>query len=116
MNSLTDYIRAKQIDSYQKLRVLLLMHQRPHLKATVLDLATHLHLNDTVLLEKIIADLQQVGLIDCSYTLQTEPETQTWLPHLAAAFEHPLTRQTIIDQIRAKGFSVNGPSLSVGAP
>lgn len=97
------YIRAKNIDSFQKLRLLLYLYQHPQLKGTSQDLANRLHLADIPLIEKIIADLCQAGLIDCvenSYKLPDEPEVRVQLQHLACAFEHPLTRQELLKQVK----------------
>ena len=97
------YIRAKNIDSFQKLRLLLYLYQHPHLKGTSQDLANRLHLGDILLIEKIIADLQQAGLIDRVenyYKLPDEPEVRLHLQHLAQAFEHPLTRQELLRQVK----------------
>jgi hypothetical protein len=97
------YIRVKNIDSFQKLRLLLYLYQHPQLKGTSQDLANRLHLADIPLIEKIIADLQQAGLIDRVenyYKLPDEPEVRLQLQHLARAFEHPLTRQELLKQVK----------------
>jgi hypothetical protein len=98
-----NYIRTKNIDSFQKLRLLLFLHQNPQLQGTSQELAHRLHLGDTLLIESIIADLQQAGLIDRvdnQYRLPDEPEIRSQLQYLAHAFEHPLTRQELLKQVK----------------
>lgn len=98
-----NYIRTKNIDSFQKLRLLLLLHQNPHWRGTSQELAHRLHLGDTLLIESIIADLHQAGLIDRvdnQYRLPDEPEIRSQLQCLARAFEHPLTRQELLKQVK----------------
>ena len=97
------YLRTKNIDSFQKLRLLLLLHQHPHWCGTSQELAQRLHLGDTSLIEGIIADLHQAGLIDQvdnQYKLPDEPEIRSQLQYLARAFEHPLIRQELLKQVK----------------
>lgn len=97
------YLRTKNIDSFQKLRLLLLLHQHPHWRGTSQELAQRLHLGDTSLIESIIADLHQAGLIDQvdnQYRLPDEPEIRSQLQYLARAFEHPLIRQELLKQVK----------------
>jgi len=97
------YLRTKNIDSFQKLRLLLLLHQNPHWRGTSQELAHRLQLGDTLLIESIIADLHQTGLIervDNQYRLPDEPEIRSQLDYLARAFEHPLTRQELLKQVK----------------
>lgn len=104
MNETTyHYLRAKNIDSFQKLRLLLLLHQNPHWRGTSQELAARLHLGDMRLMETIITDLYQAGLIDQignQYKLPDEPELRSQLQYLAHAFEHPLTRQKLLKQVK----------------
>jgi predicted transcriptional regulator len=98
-----NYIRIKNIDSFQKLRLLLFLHQHPQLQGTSQELAHRLHLGDTLLIESIIADLHQAGLIDRvdnQYRLPDQPEIRAQLQYLAHAFEHPLTRQELLKQVK----------------
>ncbi len=104
MNEMVNnYIRTKNIDSFQKLRLLLFLHQHPHLKGTSQELAARLHLGDTSLIENIITDLHQAGLINQvgnHYQLPDEPELRSQLQHLAHAFEHPVTRQELLKHVK----------------
>jgi hypothetical protein len=101
---LVNFIRAKRIDSFQKLRFLLFLYQRPGLTGTCQELARQLYLGDELLVRRIIADLQRVGLlvIDTGGCcgLEIKPEVRMSLDHLARAFADPLLRQMILDQIK----------------
>jgi len=72
------------------------------------EFAERLYLGHTPLLEEIITDLHKVGLLDqvenC-YKLHDEPDIRLCLQHLARAFEDPLVRQKILDEIRHKASS-----------
>lgn len=106
-NIVGDFIHTRQIDSFQKLRCVLFLHHHPNLSETSQELAEHLYLGDTRLLEQIIRDLQQVGLVDCADNrcrLRHQPEVRSCLQYLASAFEDPLARQTILDQVRSRPF------------
>lgn len=104
-NSLLSFLSVKKIDSYQKLRLLLFLHNRPELTGTLTDLAQWLHLGDTVLLERIITDLEAVKLViqaNNHYALSSDPAVQHHLHKLAAAYEDPITRQDIIQHVNGK--------------
>ncbi|GIK41834.1 MAG: hypothetical protein BroJett011_56670 [Chloroflexota bacterium] len=107
INMVADFIRARRIDSFQKLRFLLFLHHHPDLSETDQKFAEHLYLGDTRLLEQIIRDLQKVGLVDCVENrcrLHNQPEVSSCLQCLAKAFEDPLARQTILDQMKGSSF------------
>jgi hypothetical protein len=97
------FIRAKHIDSFQKLCFLLFLQQHPELTGTSREFAERLYFGDVRLLEEIITDLQMVGLIDCTenrYKLHDEPDVRSGLQYLAKEFEDPLARQRILDQVK----------------
>lgn len=101
-STVANFLRIKQIDSYQKLRVLLFLHQHPKLSITLAQLAEQLYLGYLPALEKIINDLRQTGLIDCVRSLcrlNDDPETRSSLRSLTHVFEDPLARQEILGQI-----------------
>ena len=101
-NTVVSFIRAKNIDSFQKLCFLLFLHQQPELTGTSHEFAELLYLGDVRLLEEIITDLQMVGLVVCVENrckLHDEPDIRSHLEYLAKAFEDPLIRQEILDQI-----------------
>lgn len=98
-----NYLRAKKIDSFQKLRLLLHLHCNPGLKGTSQELADQLHWGDAALVEKFLAELQRAGLIDRKgdhYRLIETLEVKTQLQHLTKAFEHPLIRQELLNQLK----------------
>lgn len=104
MNSrVADFIRVKRIDSFQKLRFLLFLYQYPEATCTSTEFAERLYLADIAALEKIVADLHRVGLLDCvggRYVLPGEPAIKAELQCLTKVFEDPLDRQELLDQVR----------------
>ena len=97
------FIRASQIDSFQKLRFLLFIYQHPALTGTIKEFGSCLYFGDTPITEKIIADLCQAGLLDCAegrYRLCQNPEVNSCLACLSSTFDDPLARQRILDQVR----------------
>jgi hypothetical protein len=104
MNDVTaSFIRFRHIDSFQKLRFLLFLLEHPKLTGTISEFAELLYFGDVELLEEIIGDLQKAGLIECveenRCKLHDEPDVRSCLEDLAKAFEDPLTRQEILDQV-----------------
>jgi len=103
-NGLSHYLHTKGIDSVQKLNFLLFLQRHPNTKGTPQEFAERLYLGDTVLLEKIIIDLQFAGLVERvqhNYKLRDEPTVKSDLQELVASFEDPLTRQELLNQVRA---------------
>jgi hypothetical protein len=108
--TIAKFLHTKQIDSLIKLRILLFMHQNPDLAKTCRQLAEQLYLGQTPLLDNILLDLQQVGLIKCDEgqcMLSDEPEIKTGLQHLSQIFNDPLSRQKLLK--RVKSYSANQP-------
>lgn len=98
-----NFIRARRIDSFQKLRFLLYLHQHPDLTETRQGFARRLYLGNCPLMDRMISDLCQNGLIDCvgdGFRLHNAPEIKLYLQRLTQAFEDPLARQKILAQIR----------------
>jgi hypothetical protein len=96
-------IHTKQIDSFQKLHFLLFLHQHPKFQGTCQEFAERLHLGDILLVEGIIADLLSVGMSACEknyYLLSDDPDVRSIVRSLAQAFEDPLNRQVMLDQVR----------------
>ena len=101
-NIVANFIHVKHIDSYQKLHVLLFLSRHSELIATSQQLAEQLYLGDLPMLEEIIDDLCGEGLVDNiadHYVLHHEPNTELSLQCLAEAFEDPLNRQKILNQV-----------------
>ncbi len=102
-NNLINFIRSKQIDSFQKLYFLLFLQQYPEMKGTSQEFAGRLYVGDTVLLENIITDLQKVDLLvatEQGWKLSAEADVRTQLQQLAGAFECPVARQELIEQVK----------------
>jgi hypothetical protein len=102
MNDITKFIRARHIDSFQKLRLLAFLHQHPESSWTSQEIAERLHIYDVPLLEGTIADLRSAGLVDCvanRCTLHDEPEVRSCLQRLTETCEDPLARHQILDQV-----------------
>jgi hypothetical protein len=109
MTEITQFIQTRQIDSYQKLRVLLFFHNHADLSWTSSQIAGRLYLGDGPLLEEIIADLQATGLVDCTAgrcRLHNEAGLRVKLQHLVKTCENPLARQEILDTVRHPDLAV----------
>ena len=99
-----DLVRSKNIDSIQKLNLLLFFHKNPSVRGTSERIAEKLHLGDTRLVETMIEELADEGLIHVAgqhLTLADTPETRKLLQGLAHSYDHPLTRQALLKQIQA---------------
>lgn len=111
MNDIADnFIRARRIDSFQKLRFILFLHQHPDLAETCQGFAHQLYLGDCPLVDEIISDLCRTGIVDCvggRFKLHNDPDIRSCLRCLAQAFENPLTRQRILDQVQQNKFRAN---------
>lgn len=101
-NIIGDFIQAKQIDSVQKLYVLLFLHQHPKLIGTSQQLANQLYLGHLPLVEKILNDLRKVGLVDGvgrRYKLCNDSKVEACLQSLTEAIQNPVARQELLNQI-----------------
>jgi hypothetical protein len=101
---LANFIRDKQIDSFSKLRFLLFLRQNPHLRGGIQQLAERMYI-EAPLVEKLITDLRRVGLLEGEkndYILPNEPHLKLYLESLARAFEQPLARQELLEQIKLR--------------
>ena len=113
-NIVVDFIRAKRIDSFQKLYVLLFLYQHPKLVGTSQKLADQLYLGHLSLVEEILNDLRRVGLVDgvgSRYKLCNDSKIGSCLQSLAEAVKDPLARQEILDQVRSGTSLMSGVSL-----
>jgi hypothetical protein len=102
MDGITKFIRARHIDSFQKLGVLAFLYQHTGSSWTSQEIAKKLYLGDVPLLEEIMADLRSVGLVDCvgnGCTLHNEPGVRLCLQRLEEVFLDPLARQQVLDQV-----------------
>jgi coproporphyrinogen III oxidase-like Fe-S oxidoreductase len=94
------------IDSIQKIFLLLFLNQHPEMEGSSQEFGTFLYLGNSALMEKIVADLQQAGLIvqvENGYRLSDKPEVRLYLHSLAEAFADPLIRQQLLDLIKHNG-------------
>ena len=100
---LTSFILVENINSFQKLHIVLSLYERLSRPGTFQEIAKRFHFGDLSLLEKIISELQGVGLLTCienRYQLSTDPDLTQYLQHLVSAFADPLTRQAILEQVQ----------------
>lgn len=100
---LSNYLRTRGIDSFQKLHCLLFLFRHPEITGTTQEFGQQLYFGDTLHLREIMSDLQRVGLVDrveSSYRLRDDEEVRSGVQGLAKAFEDPLTRQVLLHQIK----------------
>ncbi|NJN92777.1 MAG: hypothetical protein HC875_01140 [Anaerolineales bacterium] len=101
-NIVGDFIRARHIDSVQKLYVLLFLYQHPKLVGTSQQLANQLYLGHLTLVEEILNDLHRVGLIERigkRYRLCNDSKVGSCLQSLVEAAKDPVARQRLLAQI-----------------
>lgn len=101
------FIRSKRIDSFQKLVFLLFLHKNPEAKGNSQYFAEKMFLGNVSLIEKIIAEFKEKGLMTSSdqhHFLQDTPEIRASLQHLQQLFEQPTTRQSLLEQVRHSGY------------
>jgi hypothetical protein len=95
-------MRARNIDSFQKLRVILFLQQHPGWTGTGQKFAKKLHLRNVSLVEQLLSDLRQAGLVEGveeGFKLRNDPDLRTALQQLARAYQNPSIRQKLLDQI-----------------
>lgn len=110
IDNVIDQLKSLRIDSYQKLRLLLLLQQNPGMEATSEEFAERLHLGDIPLVTEILVNFQQSGLvrqIGNSYRLRSRARLRFCLQSLASTFEDPQARQVLLDQVR---YNVTAPA------
>jgi hypothetical protein len=102
-SSIADFIQVKRIDSFQKLRLLLFLYQRPEVTKSLQQLAERLYLGHLPLLERIMNDLRLAGLVErvgSHYQLADDPQVRSYLKDLAATFDDPMARQQILVRVQ----------------
>ena len=103
IDPIIEFIHAKHIDSFQKLIFLIFLYQHPKFRGTSQEFATQLYLGNPKLLDRILIDLQKAGLVDkleTGYKLHHGKDIDPNLQRLAQAFEDPLARQQLLEQVR----------------
>ncbi len=107
-NTIADFIHVKQIDSFQKLRLLLFLEQYPDTIGPIQEPTAQVYFGSTSLVEKTIIDLQKTGLLvsaDHNWHLSDKPDIRAGIQHLAKVFEDPLTRKDLLEQIGRMSFN-----------
>lgn len=103
--SLKRYLQNKNINSFQKIRLLLFWHKHPSLKGTIQELSQRLYFGDRDRLRQMIAELQGEDLVDRlgkRYKLRNEPGVKLYLDGLARLFEDPLARQELLQVLPSR--------------
>jgi hypothetical protein len=106
MSDIAKFIRDRQIDSLQKLHLLLFLYQHPESSWTSQQMAEQLFVGDVPWLEEMVADLQAVGLVDCTRLgckARDEAGLRERLHCLVGTCENPLARQEILSWVRHSG-------------
>ena len=105
MRKAVEFIQSRQIDSYQKLRVLIFFYDHADSSWSGRQIGTRLYLGDGPFLEEIITDLQAAGLLNCSAErcrLRDKAAISVDLEHLIKTCENPLARQEILDGLKQR--------------
>jgi hypothetical protein len=106
MKKVVEFIQSRQIDSYQKLRVLFFFYDHADSSWSSREIGTQLYLGEGPFVEGIIADLQAAGLLDWNADrcrLRDEAEITADLGHLIKTCENPLARQEILRSMNSVG-------------
>jgi hypothetical protein len=94
-----DFVRRQGICSYQEIRLLLFLWQHPEFSGTYRQFCEGLYVGDCPMMERIIANLLERGVIErCGgcYKLAEQPELRSKLSQLAQAIEQPHSRQQLL--------------------
>lgn len=103
IDSIINFMRAKNIDAFQKLRLILFLQQHPEWTGTGQKFAKKLHLRNVSLVKQILSDLHRAGLVEGveeGFKLRDDPDIRSVLHRLAGAYKNPSIRQKLLDQIR----------------
>ena len=106
MSDIARFIQARQIDSLQKLHLVLFLYRHPESSWTNQQMAEQLFLGDGPWLEEMVADLQAAGLVDCTRPrckACDEAGLRERLEYLVKTCENPLARQEILNWVRHSG-------------
>jgi hypothetical protein len=98
-----NHILSKNINSFQKLYFLLFLYHHPDMQGTSQEFAERSYLGNTLLIDQIMADLHQVGLVDQiqnTYQLHHESDLTSWLRDLDRTFQDPLARQELLSEVK----------------
>ncbi|MCL4299134.1 MAG: hypothetical protein KJ077_25585 [Anaerolineae bacterium] len=101
-NRVTEFMRVRNINSIQKLYILLILSQYPELTQTSQQWADRMFIGYLPLAEETLTELQQAALVDCVgcyYQLGDNPQVRSSLQALSETFEDPLTRQELLERV-----------------
>lgn len=97
---------------------MLWLGRNPKRELSSKQLAAALHLSDLRLVDELVAELCEAGVICChsdTYTLADLPEMERCLDCLAVRFEDPLARQKLLDHIGRRPDGYHGPHHAGGS-
>lgn len=106
-----EIVRSKDINSFQKLRLLLWLFEQSGSDVSSAELAEQLFLGDVLMLENMLDDLQIAGLLDYRehtdqcisgrrYALSNRADVKATLRCLSQIFADPAARQALLDEVR----------------
>jgi hypothetical protein len=101
-NTVAEFMRVRNIDSIQKLYILLILNQHPELTKTSQQWADRMFIGYMPMAEETLSELQQAGLVDCvecHYQLCDNPQVRGSLQAIGETFEDPLTRQELLERV-----------------
>jgi len=99
------FIDSYGVDSYLKLRVLLLLQQQPHRTLSLDELCEQFFVADQRMLEQMMTDLCRSGALSCDdagWRQAEQPAICQCLACLQRTFDDPLARQQLLRQISAR--------------
>ena len=103
MEVASNFILEKNIDSFQKLRLLLYLFQHPGMTGTSEQFGQQLFIRDSRLMDEIIRGLRRAGLVDSvgqRYVLRDDPTVMLTLQRLDRLYDDPVSRQRLLDHVR----------------
>ena len=96
------FVQQRRLDSFQKLRLVLWLGRNPGREFNSAQLSAALHLSDQRLVDELVAELCETGVVGCRdglWTLADLPELRRCLDCLVVRFEDPLARQQLLAHI-----------------
>lgn len=96
------FVNSHKINSYLKLRLLLALHAQPQRRLSLDELSEQFFIADCRLLEQLMADLGQRGLLQCDdagWRRSDQAAIVDCLRCLERTFDNPLARQSLLKQV-----------------
>lgn len=106
------FVRQRGLDSFQKLRLVLWLGRNPGRAFSCAQLGAALHLSDQRLMDELVDELCEAGVVRCRdnlLTLADLPELRRCLDCLLVRFEDPLARQELLAHIGQRQAGYYGP-------